>query len=91
MHYMIGTKTKARRISGMHGVVLTATVDASFASHPDLKGQSNYGGGGAVMMSSKRQTITPTSSTDSELLSLGALFLPDVQWARNFLAELGYD
>jgi hypothetical protein len=42
MHYMIGTKTKARRIGGMHGAVLTATVEASFASHPDLKGQSCY-------------------------------------------------
>ena len=40
MDYMIGTKTKSRRISGMHGAVMTAIVDASFASHPDLKGQS---------------------------------------------------
>ena len=91
---MIGTKETARRIGGMHGAVLTATVDASFASHPDLKGQSCYtihmGGGGAVMMESKKQTITATSSTDSELLALGALLLPDLLWARNFMAELDY-
>jgi hypothetical protein len=71
MHYMIGTKETARRIGGLYGAVLTATVDASFASHPDLKGQNCYtihmGGGGAVMMESKKQTLTPTSSTDSEL------------------------
>jgi hypothetical protein len=65
MHYMIGTKETARRISGLYGAVLTATVDASFASHPDLKGQNCHtilmGGGGAVMMESKKQTLTPTS------------------------------
>ena len=95
MHYMIGTKTKARRIGGMHGAVLTATVDASFASHPDLKGQNCYtlhmGGGGAVMMSTKKQTVTPQSTADSEALSLGATFLPDLLWARNFMEELDYD
>jgi hypothetical protein len=92
---MIGTKETARRIGGLYGAVLTATVDASFASHPDLKGQNchtiHMGGGGAVMMESKKQTLTPTSSTDSELLSLGALLLPDLLWARNFMAELDYD
>jgi hypothetical protein len=95
MHYMIGTKSKARRIGGMHGAVLTATVDASFAPSPGLKGQSSYtihmGGGGAVMADSKRQTITAQSSTDSELLGAGALLLPDLLWARNFVSELGYD
>jgi hypothetical protein len=53
MHYMIGTKSKARRIGGKHGAALTATVDASFAPSSGLKGQSSYtihmGGGGTVM------------------------------------------
>lgn len=53
MHYCIGTKDKPRRIGGKYGAVLTATVDSSFASHADLKGQSCYsihiGGGGAIL------------------------------------------
>ncbi len=95
MHYMIGTKSKARVIGGMYGTALTACVDASFAPSDGLKGQSSYaifmGGGGSVMMDSKRQTITAGSSTDSELLAAGQLLLPNLQWARNFLFELGYD
>ena len=48
-------------------------------------------GGGAVKMESKKQTLTPTSSTDPELLSLGAQLLPDLLWARVFIEELDYD
>jgi hypothetical protein len=96
MHYMIGTASYARRIGGMHGAVLTATVDAAFMTHPDSKGHSSYtihmgGGGGAVMADSKKQTITGTSSTDTELIALAKPFLPDLLWAQNFMFELDYD
>ena len=95
MHYCIATKHVPRRIGGLSGTKLSGTVDSSFASHDDLKGQSCYtlsiGDFGTVMMDTKKQTITAQSSTDSELLGAGALLLPNLIWARNFLSELGYD
>jgi hypothetical protein len=95
MHFCIATKDIPRRIGGPYGTTLTATVDSSFASHDDLKGQSSYtmtiGGIGTVMMDTKKQNITAQSSTDSELLGLGVNLLPNLIWARNFLFETGYD
>ena len=95
MHYCIATKHIPRRIGGPYGTTLTGTVDSSFASHDDLKGQSCYtlsiGGIGTVMMDTKKQNITAQSSTDSELLGLGVNLLPNLIWARNFLFEVGYD
>jgi hypothetical protein len=78
----------------MHGPVLTATVDSSFASYADLKGQSCYtihmGGGGACIVHTKKQTVTPFSSTESEIDG-NALLWPTLKWSRNFMEELGYN
>ena len=94
MHYCIGTKGVPRRIGGKFGAVLTATVDSSFASHKDLKGQSCYtihmGGGGAVAMDTKKQTLTPQSSTESEIYG-NVFMLPKLIWSRNVCYELSYD
>ena len=93
MHYCIGTADVPRTIGGKYGSILTATVDSSFASHEDLKGQSCYtihmGGGGSVMMDSKKQDDTAYHSTESEILGT-ALADKVVRWARNFTEEMGY-
>ena len=94
MHYCIATADVPRIIGGDKGVVLTATVDSSYASHKDLKGQSCYtlhvAGGGAVIMDSKKHTVTASSSAESEVLG-SALVDKVIKWARNFLFELGYN
>ena len=94
MHYCIGTKNIPRILCGKYGPILTGTVDSSFASHPDRKGQSCFtlhlGGGGAAIMDTKKQTVTPYSSTESEIDG-NMFFLKPLRWARNFMYELGYD
>lgn len=75
--------------------IFDGDVDASFASHSDLNGKDcctlYMDGGGTVMVNSKKQTLTLlTSSTDSELFSIGPQLLPDLLWARNFMTELDY-
>jgi ribonuclease HI len=61
MHYCIGTKDEPRRIGGKHGVSLQATVDSSFPSTDDMKGQSAYSihvsGGGAVIFDHNYEPI----------------------------------
>jgi hypothetical protein len=94
IHYCIGTAHVPRIIGGLYGPILTATVDSSFASHDDFTGQSSFtihmGGGGAVIVDSKKQTEIPSSSTASEIVG-NFLFDKANRWSRNFLEEFGYD
>ena len=94
MHYCIGTKGVPRRVGGKYGAVLSATVDSSFASHKDMKGQScwtvHLGGGGSVGMDTKKQTYTPQSSCESEVYGNDEL-LPNIIWYKKILGELSYD
>ena len=87
-------KNILRILVGKYDPILTGTVDSSFASHPDRKGQSCFtlhlGGGGAAIMDTKKQTVTPYSSTESEIDG-NMFFLKPLRWARNFMYELGYD
>ena len=91
MHYCIGTKDEPRRIGGKHVVSLQATVDSSFPSTDDMKGQSAYSihvsGNGAVIFDTHKHTATAGSSAESEIYrnSYGP------EWARNFCLELGYN
>jgi hypothetical protein len=48
------------------------------------------GGGGAVAMDTKKQTLTPQSSTESEIYG-NAFMLPKLIWSRNVCYELSYD
>jgi hypothetical protein len=94
MHYCIGTKDVPRVLGGPYGAVLTGTVDSSFASWPDGKGQSAHslhlGGGGAVIFHTAKQTLTPQSSTDSEIYGNEEYNKTNI-WARGFLQELDRD
>lgn len=94
MHYAISTKDQPRILGGPHGCIMTATVDSSFASFPDRKGQSchtlHIGGGGAFIFDTTKQTGTPGSSAESEVYGAGEADKP-IKWARNFLTEMEYD
>jgi len=94
MHYCIGTKDVPRVLGGPYGAVLTGTVDSAFASWPDGKGQSAHslhlGGGGAVIFNTSKQTLTPQSSTESEIYGNEEYNKTNI-WTRGILQELDRD
>ena len=94
MYYCIGTKDEPRRIGGIHGVSIQATVDSSFPSTDDMKGQSAYSihiaGGGAVIFDTHKHTGTAEPSADSEVFG-NSYADKSIKWSRNFCKELGYD
>ena len=93
LKYCVGTKDNIRWLGGPHGPIVTASVDSSFASHPDLKSQScwtvHIGGGGATICDAKKQSITADSSTAAEVAG-NYLAYPDCRYTSNILEELGF-
>ena len=94
LQYIAGTKTLGLRLHSGEGIVLYATVDASYACHPDLKSHTGCTlhlgrHSGSVNSLSKKQTITADSSTVAELIG-AHLAAHEIMWARNFLSELGF-
>jgi hypothetical protein len=94
LYYLIGTAHLTLNIGGPGGLRMFATVDTSYAMHNDLKSHScwtlHMSTGGAFLSRTKKQSINTDSSTYSELVG-AHLSLRDIQWARNFLREIGYD
>jgi len=67
-------------------------VDASFATHSDMKSHTGgimSMGKGAICAWSKRQRINTKSSTEAELVGVNDM-LPQVLWVRYFLEAQGY-
>jgi hypothetical protein len=94
LKYVVGTPHLGVRLHSGEGIVLYATVDASYACHTDLKSHSGVTlhigkSSGAVHSFSKKQTVTADSSTMAELIA-AHLAAHEIMWARNFLFELGY-
>ena len=94
LNYIAGTSRLGLVLHSGEGIRLYATVDASYACHPDLKSHTGCTlhigrKSGSVNSLSKKQTITADSSTVTELI--GAHFAAhEIMWARNFLSELGF-
>jgi hypothetical protein len=68
-------------------------VDASFAVHPDMKGQTGATmslGRGAVYSSSTRQKINTRSSTEAELVGVEEA-MTGIVWTRYFLEAQGFE
>ena len=68
-------------------------VDASYAVHDNMKSHTGGAfslGQGALMCKSTKQKLNTKSSTEAEVVGLSD-YLPNVIWARMFLAEQGYE
>ena len=79
----------------MGGVLLYATVDASYGIHADRKSHSGCTlhvgvGSGAFLFRSKKQTVTADSSTVPEFIATH-LASKEIMWARTLLGEMGYE
>jgi hypothetical protein len=93
LQYICGTKHLGLRFRSVNGIALTATVDASYASHPDLKSHTGCTlsigkHSGSFISVTEKQSITADSSTVAEFIA-GHTIAKKVMWARNFLRELG--
>jgi hypothetical protein len=94
LQYIKCTRTLGLRLHSDEGIILSATVHASYVSHPDLKSHTGCTlhlgrTSGSVFSLSKKQTVTADSSTVAELIA-AHLAAHEIMWARNFLQELGY-
>jgi len=74
---------------------LFAYIDASYALHKDMKGQTGIvitlgKNGPPVYCKSRKQKLVSRSSTESELIALND-GLPEVIWAKQFMTNLGYN
>lgn len=91
--YLNGTKDLCMKLK-RSSMILVASVDASYNSHHDSKGQTGYvgnlgGNNGPVFAVSKKQPLVASSSTAAELQAL-AMASEDIAWTRAFLTELGF-
>jgi hypothetical protein len=71
------------------GLTVMAHVDASFAVHPDMNGQSGAVitlGAGPASVASKKQGIVTKSSIESELVAISDMRSMLI-WAREVLKE----
>jgi len=92
--YLAGTADLGLTLHSGEGIVLYATVDASYACHKDLKSHTgctlHIGRNSAsIMTMTKKQSITADSSTVAEYIATH-LASKQILWARNFLQEIGF-
>ena len=67
-------------------------VDAAYATHPDMKGQTGATftmGHGSIYSNSLKQKSVARSSTEAELIGMHDI-LPQILWTCNFLMSQGY-
>jgi len=74
---------------------LRCSADASYAVHKDGKGHSGFcmwlgNENAAIDVVSKKQVLTSSSSTESEMIALSEAG-KRVVWTRDFLQEIGYE
>ena len=72
--------------------ILQWWVDAAYANHPDIKGQTGATcmmDHGSVYSNSLKQKLVARSSTEAELIGVHDI-LPQILWTRNFLLAQGY-
>jgi hypothetical protein len=92
LKYLRGTKELVLTLEADNLHVVDAYIDASFATHVDMKGHTGTYvtmGKGAVIAKSSKQKIVCKSSTEAELVGLSDSLTP-VIWLRNLLGALGY-
>ena len=73
--------------------ILKWWVDASFAVHPNVRGQSGGGssmGRGFPVVSSTKQKLNARSSAETEVAGADD-FVPAICWTRHFVLAQGHD
>ena len=95
LDYLVNTPDLGLVLGGHGGVLLYATVDASYGTHVDRKSHSGCTlhigvGSGAFLSRSKKQTVTADSSTVAEFIATH-LASKEVMWARAILGEMGHE
>ena len=91
--YIRSTRHLGIRLSADKFISVLAYVDASFATHDDMKSHTGSVitlGRGPVMANSRIQRLTTLSSAESELVGLSES-LGQVLWTRMFLEAQGYE
>ena len=94
LDYLVNTPELGLVLGGHGGVILYATVDASYGTHADRKSHTGCTlhigkGSGAFMARSKKQTVTADSSTVAEFIATH-LAAKEIMWARTLLEEMGH-
>jgi hypothetical protein len=92
--YLAGTPSLGITLHSGEGIVLYATVDASYGNHIDRKSHTGCTlhigrHSGSFLTRSKKQTVTADSSTIAELIAAFTV-TKEIMWARSLLAEIGY-
>jgi len=92
MKYLRGTRDLPLTLSANGSGVLKWWVDASFAVHPNMRGQMGGGlsmGRGFPVVTSTKQKLNTRSSTELELVRVDDL-MPAICWTRYFLEAQRY-
>jgi hypothetical protein len=92
MRYLRGTLDLPLTLEAGDTNTVQWWVDASYATHPDMKSHTGAGmtlGKGLVYGTSTRQKLVTRSSTEAELVGVHDA-LPQVLWTRYFLEGQGY-
>ena len=93
LRYMARTSDVVLTLSYRGVPSLQVYIDASFATHPDMKSHTGVFctlGTGALYTKSTAQKINTTSSCEAELVAL-AKGLQQAIWTRMFLTSQGFD
>ena len=93
LHYMNHVPTKWVVLSIGDKPSVRCFVDASYATHHDMKSHTGYVlaiGNAPVLFRSVKQKLNSKSSTEAELYALSEAS-SDVLWFKHLLESLGYD
>jgi hypothetical protein len=92
MKYLRGTRTLPLILSTNGSGILKWWVDASFAVHPNMRGNSGGGlylGRGFPLVSSTKQKLNTRSSTKTKIVGAND-FMPAICWTQYFKEAQGY-
>ncbi len=92
MRYLRKTKWLPLKLEANSTSILTWSVDAPFATHPDMRshtGGSFTLGKGTITGISRKQKLNTTSSTEAELVGVHDC-MPQILWAMYWMKAQGY-